>query len=667
MFAFAVLILTMTIGVGAAWTSFQQELKGKLILAPLTRGGNLAFRRLCADFGATHTMSEMAMARNLFKGYFKTQKKERALCRKAEQDHSKFGFQIATKSADEAIRASRFAKENGADWIDLNCGCPIWEATSRGLGVSLLKKPGALFKMVDLFARESELPVTVKIRIGTSDSKVNVMEVVQGLQLAGAQAVTVHGRSGEARYSKPADWDLLGGVSEKYSKEIPIIGNGDILTHFECEKRLAGVDGLMAGRGALIKPWIFQEFAEGRSLDPTPEQRVGIYFKLAQHFKDQFGDDDFGKRHAFYFLPWHFNFFCRYRAISKKDHDYLYSINAPPIQNSRALDDYLRTMDPSFDSDPLENLLRNDDPAVHMEISEMLWQSVDEGEAVASVRQLAESPTRVSMLIEAAKCAKEEGAEAASDERSWQAGGKGPRAAGDASGGDRRKPKQLHANNHEVLNDVDRCLFHLEMRSGKVLEVQDHPHADNLQINVVDLGTERGGAVHVITGRKGLDRNYLLGLSVVCLCNIQKAELQGKVSEAMVLFSYEESSDTYSPLLVPKDTVPGTQVTFREEQQRVDTDGSPSGGGSSSSSLSQMDRLLLRESKKAGANFHGVSKGRLHKSMKKALRCCYAQSGGHVVYKTAGSRKNFELVVGLGGDDVVPRGRVVSEGEGRVC
>merc|ERR1711871_1676911 len=142
-------------------TDFQRGLKGKLILAPLTRGGNLAFRRLCADFGATHTMSEMAMARNLFRGYHKAINKERALCRKAEADKSLFGFQIATKSSDEAIRASQFAKENGADWIDLNCGCPTWEATSKGLGVSLLKKPDALFKMVDLFTSGSELPVTV--------------------------------------------------------------------------------------------------------------------------------------------------------------------------------------------------------------------------------------------------------------------------------------------------------------------------------------------------------------------------------------------------------------------------------------------------------------------------------------------------------------------------
>ncbi len=662
------MVWSLGILVTMSWSnSFQNGLKGKLVLAPLTRGGNLAFRRLCADFGATHTMSEMAIARNLFRGYHKAIKKERALCRKAEADNSLFGFQIATKSSDEAIRASQFAKENGADWIDLNCGCPIWEATSKGLGVSLLKKPDRLFKMVNLFTAESVLPVSVKIRIGVSDSKVNVNEVVEGLREAGAQAVTIHGRSGEARYSKPANWSLLSDVARKHHHALPIIGNGDILTHYECENRLAGgdVDGLMTGRGALIKPWIFKEFIEGKSYDPTPEERVAIYHRLAQYFKEQFGDDDFGKRHAFYFLPWHFNFFCRYRAISKADHDYLYSVGAPPIQNSRALDDYLRVVDPHFDNDELETLLRNEDPAIHLEISNILWRSPDPHTAVSLLNDLAGSPQRVSFLIEAAEAAS--AAKVANDERSWVAGGSGPRTDdnGRKSGGQQTR-KQLHANNHEVINDVDRCMFHLEMRAGKVVEVSDHPSATQLQVNVVDLGEENGGKKRIITGRKGQEDNFLQDLDVIVLCNIREAVLCGERSEAMILFSNDAHNDSYSPLLAPSGTLPGSLVTFQEKSNDDGTCKSEAG----SHEVTPMNSLLRRESRKV--DFKSVSSGRLHKSMKKGLRNCFSEGEGggkRVVYKTSGVRKNWELVV-MGGEEkkgTVSAAPVMCMGEGRVC
>jgi len=126
----------------------EDMLAGQLILAPLTRGGNVPFRRLCSDFGANVTMSEMAYARNLFKGWGAARKREIALCKQSPLDSSKFGFQVATKSSDELIRASQLALENGAAFIDLNCGCPIHEASRRGLGASMLKKPEALLKMV---------------------------------------------------------------------------------------------------------------------------------------------------------------------------------------------------------------------------------------------------------------------------------------------------------------------------------------------------------------------------------------------------------------------------------------------------------------------------------------------------------------------------------------
>ena len=140
--------------------AFQASLENQLILAPLTRGGNLPYRRLCADFQANFTMSEMAFARNLFKGYKPTRRKERALAKMSRQHERHFGFQIATKSSDEAIGAAKIAQEEGATWIDLNCGCPIYEATRRGLGAAMLKRPSSLERLVRITAAATPLPMT---------------------------------------------------------------------------------------------------------------------------------------------------------------------------------------------------------------------------------------------------------------------------------------------------------------------------------------------------------------------------------------------------------------------------------------------------------------------------------------------------------------------------
>ena len=114
--------------------------RDQMVLAPLTRGGNLPFRRLCADFGCKVSMGEMVYARNLLHG----DAVEHARLRKAKNEHL-FGVQIATNNVEEAVAALKLIKTAGAaDFVDLNCGCPINEATRRGLGSALLRNPNRL-------------------------------------------------------------------------------------------------------------------------------------------------------------------------------------------------------------------------------------------------------------------------------------------------------------------------------------------------------------------------------------------------------------------------------------------------------------------------------------------------------------------------------------------
>ncbi|KAL4424986.1 hypothetical protein ABPG77_002871 [Micractinium sp. CCAP 211/92] len=360
-----------------------ERLRGQLILAPLTRGNHLPFRRLCADFGAEVTLSEMAFARQLAKG----DRKERAILRRAENEQC-YGVQIATNVIDEGVRAGEMAAEAGADFLDLNVGCPIYEATRRGLGAALLRKPKKLAKLVNGMATRLPLPLTVKVRLGESASKINVEEVAALLEQAGAAAVTIHGRTMEQRYKKPADWGLIERVAA--ARAVPVIGNGDVLTHYEAQRRMQGHGCLavMVGRGALIAPWLFQEHREGRALSPTASERVGIYRQLVSHMKQHFRDDERGKRAAFYFLPWHFNFFSRYRPLPEAV--YGDASLQRPLLSTRWESVACTELGETVEGLPLlERLLRCENEAAFGPMADALWDAGSDAEAEAALLRLA--------------------------------------------------------------------------------------------------------------------------------------------------------------------------------------------------------------------------------------------------------------------------------------
>jgi len=368
----------------------QKALSGKMILAPLTRGGNLPFRRLCADFGMETSISEMIYARSLLRG----DAVEQARLRRAENEKI-FGVQIATNSIGEGVDAIRKAELAGADFVDLNCGCPIHEATRRGLGSSLLRSPKKLAKLVNGLVSGSNIPITVKIRLGCEADTINCCEVVSAIREAGAAAVTIHGRTAQQGYSKNSDWALIqkavkDGKDQGYD-DVPVIGNGDILTHYEARRRIeeTGVDSVMVGRGALTKPWIFKEFNENETWIPDANERIGVYRTLANYMKDHFGNDEMGKKKAWNFLPWHFEFLCRYTPYPEEvysDH----SIESPLIQNRIILPD---------DMPPLEVLLSNRCTDTHSIIADILWKSTSNNDAVHQLKLLAESDEFKDILI----------------------------------------------------------------------------------------------------------------------------------------------------------------------------------------------------------------------------------------------------------------------------
>jgi tRNA-dihydrouridine synthase 3 len=331
--------------------SFHDLLTGAVVLAPMTKGGNLPYRRLCVELGAYVTVSEMVVARRLKQ----RRKSEFALIRKAP-DELVFGVQLAGTNAEEMGWAAALVESRGADFVDLNLGCPIDHFTSRGLGAAMARQPKRVIKVVEAMKKAvTRVPVTVKIRLGWNDSMRNYLEVARAAVDGGADAVFVHGRTRNARYRQKADWDAIGEIVA--AVPVPVVGNGDLLFPHEIDeaRRRSGCAGVMVARGALIKPWIFREAVDGYHNLPA-EARLAIYRRYADLALAHWGDDDHGRQRAREFIRWHVGFWYRY-VPRRADGTW-------PTMQTRESQTFART--------PLEALLARTDEAAHDYLADSL-------------------------------------------------------------------------------------------------------------------------------------------------------------------------------------------------------------------------------------------------------------------------------------------------------
>jgi tRNA-dihydrouridine synthase 3 len=308
--------------------SFADAVRGMVVMAPMTKGSNLPYRRLCAELGARVLMSEMVVARRLKQ----RRRGEFALIRRAPGEPC-FGVQLAGNQPDEMAWAAALVESRGADFIDLNLGCPIDHFTRKGLGAALARQPRRVARVIAAMRGAVRIPVTVKIRLGWNATTRNYLEVARAAVDAGAAAVTVHGRTREARYRHAADWDAIAEVAAAVA--VPVIGNGDLLWPQEIEDRLrtSGCAAVMIARGVLIKPWIFREIGREVSGAPPPgapsvrpdetrcdistAERLAIYRRYVELAREHWGQsraelDDYGRQRLRDFLRWHAGFWCRY-------------------------------------------------------------------------------------------------------------------------------------------------------------------------------------------------------------------------------------------------------------------------------------------------------------------------------------------------------------------
>ncbi|PFH61265.1 hypothetical protein XA68_17838 [Ophiocordyceps unilateralis] len=356
-------------------------------LAPLTTQGNLPFRRLCVELGCQLTYSEMAMSLPLLQG----SKADWTLLRAHETemtpprfdpgrtfvfdnyvnaDDVKFGAQIsgnqpwmATKAADVLHRFCPRLR-----LIDLNCGCPIDMVFKSGGGSALLESQGKMERMVrGMNAMSGPIPVTAKIRTGVKSNRPVAAQVLGRLAFGarehrarlgapGCAAVTLHGRSREQRYTKRADWAyiaecaaLVGSYNSQRDaltdtaaapdeSSLPndkngrmyFIGNGDCFSHVDYFDHVekARVDTVMIGRGALIKPWIFEEIEKRQYLDKSSSQRLAYIERFVRFGLDAWGSDELGIGFTRRFLLEWLSFAHRYLPIGLLEH-------LPPSLNDR--------------------------------------------------------------------------------------------------------------------------------------------------------------------------------------------------------------------------------------------------------------------------------------------------------------------------------------------
>jgi nifR3 family TIM-barrel protein len=247
-----------------------------LLLAPMEDVSDPPFRALCKEQGADVVYTEFISSEGLIRDAAKSTMKLDIY-----EKERPVGIQIFGANLDSMLKTVDIVEKSNPDIIDINFGCPVKKVVSKGAGAGILKDICLMESLTAELVKRTNLPVTVKTRLGWDHDSIRIVEVAERLQDVGCKAISIHGRTRAQMYKGEADWKPIAAVKNNPRMHIPVFGNGDVDSP---EKAMLmrdgyGLDGCMIGRATIGNPWFFKQvkhfFETGEHLPPVSlEKRV---------------------------------------------------------------------------------------------------------------------------------------------------------------------------------------------------------------------------------------------------------------------------------------------------------------------------------------------------------------------------------------------------------
>ncbi len=247
-----------------------------MLLAPMEDVSDPPFRALCKEQGADVVFTEFISSEGLIRDAAKSMMKLDIY-----EKERPVGIQIFGANLESMLESVEIVERSGPDIIDINFGCPVKKVVSKGAGAGILKDIDLMVSLTAAMVKHTNLPITIKTRLGWDADSIRIVEVAERLQDAGAKAISIHGRTRAQMYKGSADWAPIAEVKNNSRMHIPVFGNGDVDTPEKAAEMRDkyGLDGAMIGRASIGYPWFFREvkhfFATGEHMaPPTLEERV---------------------------------------------------------------------------------------------------------------------------------------------------------------------------------------------------------------------------------------------------------------------------------------------------------------------------------------------------------------------------------------------------------